>query len=146
MRPARCGGAGWQVVSDGGADINRALGQLIGKVDEIGKQMAETRRDLTASERNAAESRSNVHRRLDDVQSEIHALKLTAASQAAAIDGLKGSVAEMQTVTDDVKTLRQQAQGAGTLGQWLIKVGIAVLALAGWAASAYTYLTGRPPP
>lgn len=131
---------------DEGADINRALGQLIGKVDEIGKQLAETRQDMTASERNAAESRGNVHRRLDDVQSEIHALKITSVNQAAAIDGLKGSVAEMQTVTDDVKTLRQQAQGAGTLGQWLIKIGIAVLAIAGWVASAYTYLTGRPPP
>lgn len=146
MRPARCGVAGWWLVSDGGADINRALGVLMGKVDQIGRQLAETRQDMTASEKKSDESRGTMHRRLDGVRSEIYELKMTSANQAAAIDGLKVSVAEMQTVTDDVKTLRQQAQGAGTLGQWLIKIGIAVLALVGWAVSAYTYLTGRPPP
>lgn len=134
------------MVNDGGGDINRALGVLIGKVDEIGKQLAATRQDMTESENKSDESRGNMHRRLDSVQSEIHDLKMTTASQAAAIDDLKESVSEMQTVTDDVKTMRQQAQGAGTLGQWLIKIGIAVLAMAGWIATAYTYLTGRPPP
>ena len=133
-------------MNDGGGDINRALGVLIGKVDEIGKQLAATRQDMTESENKSDESRGNMHRRLDSVQSEIHGLKMTSASQAAAIDDLKESVSEMQTVTDDVKTMRQQAQGAGTLGQWLIKIGVGVLALAGWLAAAYTQLTGRPPP
>lgn len=133
-------------MSDGGGDINRALGVLIGKVDEIGKQLAETRQDMTASEKKSDESRGNMHRRLDSVRTEMHELKMTTASQAVAIDDLKVSVAEMQTVTDDVKTMRQQAQGAGTLGKWLIKIGVAVIAAAGWMATAYTYLTGRPPP
>lgn len=133
-------------MSDGGADINRALGVLMGKVNAIGEQLTQTRHDMTTSEKKSDESRGNMHRRLDEVRSEIYGLKMTSANQAAAIEGLKGSVAEMQAVTDDVKALRQQAQGAGTLGQWLIKIGIAVLAVAGWVVSAYTYLTGRPPP
>jgi DNA anti-recombination protein RmuC len=145
MRPARRGERG-RVVSDGGGDINRALGVLIGKVDEIGKQLAATRQDMTESEKKSDESRGNMHRRLDSVRTEMHEMKMTTASQAVAIDDLKESVAEMQTVTDDVKTMRQQAQGAGTLGHWLIRIGVGVLALAGWAVSVYTYLTGRPPP
>jgi hypothetical protein len=39
-----------------------------------------------------------------------------------------------------------QASGAGTAGGWLLKIGIGVVASAGWLAAAYTYLTGRPPP
>jgi hypothetical protein len=36
---------------------------------------------------------------------------------------------------------RQQAQSAGTLGQWLIRLGIGVVAFAGWLIGIYTWLT-----
>ncbi len=59
---------------------------------------------------------------------------------------VKAKVERVEGVSDDVVAMRQQAQGAGTLGRWLIKIGIAVVTIAGWAVGAYTYLTGRPPP
>ncbi|WP_394890108.1 hypothetical protein ACG873_32545 [Mesorhizobium sp. AaZ16] len=52
----------------------------------------------------------------------------------------------VEAVTEHVVALRQQAAGAGTLGHWLIKVGIDVVGFAGWLIGIYTYLTGRPPP
>ena len=39
-----------------------------------------------------------------------------------------------------------QAKGAGTLGRWLIRVGIGIVTLAGWVIGVYTWVTGRPPP
>lgn len=87
----------------------------------------------------ADESRAGVHRRLDEF-----AHRLTRVE--ADLISVKHSQANMQAVTDDVVTLRSQAQGAGTLGHWLIRLGLGVIWFAGVLAGAYTWLTGRPPP
>lgn len=87
----------------------------------------------------ADESRAGVHRRLDEF-----AQRLTRVESD--VTSVKHSHASLQTVTDDVVRLRTQAQGAGTAGRWLIKVGIGIVGAAGWLLSVYTWLTGRPPP
>jgi hypothetical protein len=64
----------------------------------------------------------------------------------ADMSSVKVKTEAIQSVTDDVVTLRRQAQGAGTLGRWLIRIGIGVVTAAGWLIGAFTYLTRRPPP
>ena len=72
---------------------------------------------------------------------------LRSAYQVALLAGtINRKVETVEKITDDVKTIRDQAAGAGTAGRWLIKVGVGVVATAGWLAAAYTHLTGRPPP
>lgn len=51
-----------------------------------------------------------------------------------------------ERVTVEVTTLKTRAEGAGTLGRWLLRIGIGVVTLAGWLIGGYTWLTGRPPP
>ncbi|EDQ33969.1 Protein of unknown function (DUF1515) [Hoeflea phototrophica DFL-43] len=122
------------------------LATIAEQVRNLNTKLDETRVDLKESEEKSDKSRGHMHNRIDGVQKEIHDLRLETSGQASALEGLKASVSDVQKVTDDVKAMRQQAQGAGTLGHWLIKIGIAVLAVAGWLVSAYTYLTGKPPP
>jgi hypothetical protein len=62
------------------------------------------------------------------------------------LSGVNRRVEGVANVTDDVRALRHQVQGAGTLGQWLIRFGISVVAFAGWLVGLYTWFTGRPPP
>lgn len=59
---------------------------------------------------------------------------------------LKNKVEGMEEVTVQVKTLRNKAEGAGTAGRWLLRIGIAVVSFAGWVVGLYTYYSGRPPP
>lgn len=80
-----------------------------------------------------------LHRRLDEVSNRLSHLEGEAETTKAKVD-------QMQAVTDDVVKLRTQARGAGTVGRWLIRIGIGVVTLAGWIIGAYTWLTGRPPP
>jgi len=58
---------------------------------------------------------------------------------------LKHKVEGMEKVTVEVTTLRTKAEGAGTLGRWLISIGIALVTFAAWIVGAYTWLMGRPP-
>jgi hypothetical protein len=62
------------------------------------------------------------------------------------VEGIEEKVEAMETVTEDVVALRHQAAGAGTLGHWLIKIGIGFVGFAGWLIGIYTYVPGRPPP
>lgn len=87
----------------------------------------------------ANESRANVHKRLDD-------LVLRTTHVEHDISAVATKVTDMEKVTVEVTTLRTKAEGAGTLGHWLIKLGLAVITVAGWLAAGYTWLTGRPPP
>lgn len=59
---------------------------------------------------------------------------------------IRRRIEDMEAVTVEVTTLRTKAEGAGTLGRWLVRIGIGVVTLAGWIVGVYTYLTGRPPP
>ncbi|WP_432288747.1 DUF1515 family protein (plasmid) [Aminobacter sp. BA135] len=108
--------------------IDRALGRMEGDLKAILDRM-----------KMADESRAAVHRRLDEFSNRLTHVE-------ADLIVVKHSQANMQAVTDDVFSLRTQAQGAGTAGLYLLKVGIAIVGAAGWLLSAYTWLTGRPPP
>lgn len=62
------------------------------------------------------------------------------------MSSVKNRVEAHEKVTVEVTTLRTKAEGAGTLGRWLIRIGIGVVTAAGWLIGAYTWMTGRPPP
>lgn len=120
-------------------EIYRLLGELSGTVKAIDEKVDDLKQDVSESEVASSKSRANVHRRLDE-------MVLRTASLEFDMLSVKNKVDTVKAVSDDVVALRQQAQGAGTLGHWLIKVGIGVVAVAGWMIGLYTYLTGRPPP
>ncbi|MDH4991026.1 DUF1515 family protein [Aquamicrobium lusatiense] len=110
------------------SNIERTLGVVIGKLDGIEDRL--DRQD---------ESRAALHRRVDD-------LVLRQTHQEADIASIKHKVEGMEKVTSEVVTLRTKAQGAGAMGHWLIRIGMGVLAVAGWLYGAYLWLMGRPPP
>lgn len=109
-------------------NVERLLGILIGKMEAVEDRMDK-----------AENSRAGVHRRLDDLLQRTTHLEGEVALTKAKVEG-------MEKVTVEVTTLRTKAQGAGTLGRWLIRLGIGIVTLAGWLIGAYTWLTGRPPP
>lgn len=110
------------------SSVERTLGILLGKVEGIEDRL--DRADV---------SRASIHKSLDEVVMRTTHLE----SDVLAV---KNKTDAIQTVTDDVKQLRQRAQGAGTMGHWLIRIGIGIVTAAGWLAAMYTWATGRPPP
>lgn len=131
-------------------DLYKAMGSLTQAVEGLKEQSERSEQSLkeqiASNEkrnedaiRSANESRANVHRRLDDIVARTTHLENNVAAVKKTIEEVKG-------VTDDVILMRTKAQGAGTLGRWLIRIGIAVVSSAGWFVGLYTWLTGRPPP
>ena len=110
------------------ASIERTLGLILGKFEGIEERMDK-----------AESSRAGVHRRLDDLVMRTTHLEADVASTKAKVEG-------MEQVTVQTTTLITKAEGAGTLGRWLIRVGIGVVGFAGWLVGVYVWLTGRPPP
>ena len=110
------------------ANVERTLGIILGKLEGMEERMEK-----------AETSRAGVHRRLDDLLQRTTHLEVEVSST-------KAKVEDMEKVTVEVTTLRSKAQGAGTLGKWLIRSGIGIVTAAGWAIGAYTWITGRPPP
>jgi hypothetical protein len=108
--------------------VERALGVVIGKLDSIDDRLE--RQD---------ESRARLHRRVDDLVMRTTHLETDMSTIRSKVEG-------MEKVTVEVTTLRTKAQGAGTLGRWLIRLGIGIVTAAGWAIGVYTWLTGKPPP
>ncbi|MCR5859737.1 DUF1515 domain-containing protein [Mesorhizobium sp. J428] len=127
-------------------DIYRALGELTATIKAVNDKVDRISGEMTASEANANASRANVHRRLDEAATRTANLETDMAGVKTDMAGVKKVVTDIQAVTDDVVAMRQKAAGAGTLGHWLIKIGIGVVAFAGWLVSLYTWITGRPPP
>ena len=110
------------------ANVERTLGIILGKLEGMEERMDK-----------AENSRAGVHRRLDDLVMRTTHLESDVAST-------KNKIETMEKVTVEVTTLRTKAEGAGTLGRWLIRIGIAIVTVAGWMIGAYTWITGRPPP
>lgn len=106
----------------------RTLGLILGKIEGIEDRLER-----------ADDSRATIHRRLDDLVIRTGHLETDVAST-------KNKLESMEKVTVEVTTLRTKAQGAGTLGRWLVRLGFAVISAAGWGIGVYTWLTGRPPP
>ncbi len=110
------------------SNIERSLGVVIGKLDGIEDRL--DRQD---------ESRAALHRRVDE-------LVLRQTHQETDILSIRTKVEGMEKVTSEVVTLRTKAEGAGTVGRWLIRIGIGIVTFAGWLVGVYTWMTGRPPP
>ena len=120
-------------------DIYHMLGDLQATVRATESKLDGIASDMRESEDKADMSRANVHRRLDEVV-------LRTGHLEADMSTVKHKVEGMETVTDDIKIMRERARGAGTLGVWLWRIGGGILSAAGGFAAAYTWLTGRPPP
>lgn len=110
------------------SNIERALGIVLGKLDGIEDRL-----------RHQDESRAKLYNRLDD-------LVLRTTHLESDMSTVKNRVEAHEKVTVEVTTLRTKAAGAGTLGRWLLRIGIGVVTAAGWLIGAYTWITGRPPP
>jgi len=120
-------------------DIYKSLGELTGTVKGIESGIAEIKQDIAASVLTSSNSRAGIHRRLDEQLDRMSNVEHDLST-------LKNKVTEMENVTVEVKTIRAKAQGAGTLGFWLVRIGVYVVGAGGWLVGVYTWLTGRPPP
>lgn len=120
-------------------EIYKLIGELTGTVKAIEGGISEIKQDLATSEVASSNSRAGIHHRLDDIVQRT-------ANLESDMSATKNKVEGMEKVTVEVTTLRSKAEGAGTLGRWLLRAGIGVVTVAGWLVGAYTYLTGRPPP
>lgn len=120
-------------------EIYRAIGSLTEAVESLKDQISSNEKRNEDAIRSANESRANVHRRLDDIVMRTTHLE-------SGLTAVQKTIEEVEKVTVEVTTLRTKAQGAGTLGYWLLRLGGVVLSAAGGFAAAYTWLTGRPPP
>lgn len=120
-------------------EIYQAVGTLTEAVNGVRSQMAANEKRNEDAIKAANDSRAGVHKRLDDIVNRTTHLE-------TGLSTIKEKVDNMEKVTVEVTTLRTKAQGAGTLGRWLIRIGIGVVSLAGWLVGVYTYMTGRPPP
>jgi len=109
-------------------NFERDLYIIVGKLEDILRRLD-----------HQDESRSALHKSMND-------LVMRTTHLEADMSSVKHKVENHEKVTVEVTTLRTKAQGAGTLGQWLIRIGIGVVGFAGWLVGVYTWLTGRPPP
>jgi archaellum component FlaC len=98
-------------------DISEAIGSLRA-------EMAGLRRDFQTSESRANSHRTGVHRRMDDLVSELSGVKVDLAIVKGDVTDVKDDIADMKPVTDDVK--RWKLMGIGALGV----TGIAAAAIA----------------
>lgn len=116
-------------------EIFRAIGGLTEAVHGLRRDVGEIRQGQIRAD----DHRAVIHKEVSDLAGRMDAVEtgLYAAQE---------TIAETKAVTDDVIQLRQQAMGAGKLGHWLIKLGIGIVAFAGWLWAAYTWLAGKPPP
>ncbi|HEX7072957.1 MAG TPA: DUF1515 family protein [Hyphomicrobiaceae bacterium] len=89
-------------------NIERALGVVIGKLESIEDRLH--RQD---------ESRAALHKRMDD-------LVVRTTSLESEVTGIKGTIRDVQKVTEEVKAWKQR--------------GIGALAIVGMGASALTWL------
>lgn len=113
-------------------ELNRAIGELTAEVRGL-------RRDVQEDRTVAANHRQSIREELSNIV-------LRQTHIEADVLSLKNKVEGMEKVTVEVTTLRTKAEGAGTVGRWLLRIGIAIVSFAGWAAGLYTWMTGRPPP
>lgn len=116
-----------------------SLNKLYEAIGGLTAEVQGLRRDTQEDRRVSADHRQGVREELAN-------LVLRQAHLETDVSSLKDKVDAHEEVTVQIRTLRSKAEGAGTLGRWLIRIGIGVVTAAGWFIGAYTWLTGRPPP
>ncbi len=122
------------------------LNQIYSKLGELSAVVVGLTEKIDSNERRnvdaiheANQSRSVLRHQMDNLLIRTTHLETNMATVST-------KVIAMEEVTAEVTSLRLKAQGAGTLGYWLLRLGGFVLGAAGGFAAAYTWLTGRPPP
>lgn len=113
-------------------ELNRAIGELTAEVRGLRRDVQDDRTTSANHRQGVREELSNIVLRQSHIETDMLALK--------------NKVEGMEEVTIQVKTLSHKAEGAGTLGRLLLKLGGWLLSAAGGFAAAWTLLTGRPPP
>lgn len=113
-------------------ELNRAIGELTAEVRGL-------RRDVQDDRTASANYRSSM-------RDEMGKIVMRQTHLEADMSSIKNKVDGMEKVTVEVTTLRTKAEGAGTVGRWLLRLGIAIVGFAGWVLGLYTWITGRPPP
>lgn len=98
------------------AAVHRQLGELVSSVRGIQDDMREMKAALQRSDDKSAESRSVMHKRLDEAVGRI-------ASVESSVASVNKDVADMKPVTDDVRRWRLMGIGA------LSMIGIGGVAL-----------------
>ena len=119
--------------------IYESVGRLTEAVRSLADKIEANEKRNVAAIIDANVSRKDVHRRLDDIVDRTSHLENGTAE-------IKRKVDAMEEVTVEVTTMTHKAEGAGTLGRWLLWIGGGVLTVGGWVAAAYALVTGRPPP
>ena len=113
-------------------ELNRSIGELTAQVRGL-------RHDVQEDRRASAEYRAGI-------RDELAKIVMRQTHLEADVSSMRSKVDAAEKVTVEVTTLRTKAEGAGTVGRWLIRFGIGVVTFAGWVLGLYTWLTGRPPP
>lgn len=120
-------------------DIYKSIGELTATAKDTHDKLDILTTEMAEAQRSSERYRANI-------RDELGKLVMRVTNVEADMGSVKNEVAGMRVVTDGVNELHQRAQGAGTLGRWLVRIGVGVVGFAGWLAAAYTWLTGRPPP
>jgi hypothetical protein len=134
-------------VADRGArpvSLLAGVGRMTTKLDDISEaigslraEVAGLRRDFQTSELRAVDHRSGVHRRMDNLVSEVSGVKVELAVVKEDVTDVKGDIADMKPVTDDVR--RWKLMGIGALGV----TGIAAAAIASIVTAYWSKIVTR---
>lgn len=124
-------------------DILRALGRVEGRLSGIEESVSLLREDVSDEKQNAHESRSVIHRRLDEQARQIHLLDMT-VTVSSNVDG---------QIREEIKTLKETVQNnhasvQPTIEEWkkLKIVGSSIsglIALSGLTAGTIIAVYGK---
>lgn len=126
-----------------GARMPDSIGARVARLDERLNSMDRTLAGILEALKDQNQTSSAYRSAMRD---ELGKLVMRTTQLEVDAGTIRRRIEDMEAVTVEVTTLRTKAEGAGTLGRWLVRIGIGVVTLAGWIVGVYTYLTGRPPP
>lgn len=104
-------------------DISEAIGALRAEVKNLGQKIDRADQNAAESNRQAAEHRAALHRRVDELVVEVGEVKADTSGLAGTVAQMQATVADSKSVTDEVKLWKAQGRGA------LFVVGIASAAI-----------------
>lgn len=99
-------------------EISEAIGSLRAEVRNLGQKIDRSDATSVESNRRADEHRATIHRRVDDLVSEVGDLKTN-------VETMKADVTDSKAITDEFKEWKQRGVGA------LFVAGIASAAVSG---------------
>ena len=102
------------------------LGKLLAKVESIEASIAKMEADHEKSVGATSESRAVIHRRMDEIVSQVGTVKSEVVAVKADVATVTSNVTEMKKITDDVT-------------RWKL-MGMGALAVTGFSAAAISYI------